>query len=142
KDWWLQRIVNKDYIIAIAYNDNNVPEGYLIYEVKNNKCTIQDMAFQSFNGRKLLFHFISNHDSMANEVIVDLPENDPISLIIEEPRFQQHITPYFMARIVDVDSFLHKYSYNKFADLPSFVMKIEDTFIQDNTRTFLVEQKE
>ncbi|SHN37171.1 GNAT family N-acetyltransferase [Gracilibacillus kekensis] len=130
--WWQHRIFDKKQTIAFAYNESNVLEGYIIYNVKERKLTIKDMAFSTLNGRKLIYQFLSNHDSMVDDVFVSLPEGDPITLLVDEPRFKQSISPYFMSRIVDVEQFLTLFPFRIEEKFQPFVLKVEDTFLEEN----------
>ncbi|MDX8047405.1 GNAT family N-acetyltransferase [Gracilibacillus sp. S3-1-1] len=132
-DWWNYRIVTDDDVIAVVYNVNHEAEGYIIYKVKDNKLTVKDMAYSTVNGQMLLFEFLYGHDSMASEVVVSLPTGDASKLLVDEPRFEQKVKPYFMARIVDVPAFLHQFSYNRLDDISPFTISIEDDFLSENT---------
>src|SRR5699024_12031279 len=86
--------------IAIAYNDEGKPEGYILFYVKEKVFTAKEIAYTSINGRNTLLSFIANHDSMAETVEMTVPENDNFPILLDNPRFEQKIKPYFMACIV------------------------------------------
>ena len=133
--WWKQRVINKNQEIAVAYNVEDQAEGYLLFEVKDNVVKITEMVYTSLNGRKLLLGFIANHDSMAEKVEMIVPENDKLPLLLDEPRFEQKIEPYFMARIVDVKRFLQEYP---FAGDGKIALTIHDDFLPENNGTYQV----
>src|SRR5699024_12449091 len=60
---WEQRVLKDHPHIAIAYNEENQPEGYILYEVKANTFTVKDMAYTSANGWKLLLQRSEEHTS-------------------------------------------------------------------------------
>lgn len=138
KNWWEWRILKGRPQIAIAYNESGKPGGYIIYEVKDEIMTVKDMAYTSMNEWKLLYHFISNHDSMAKHVTITVPENDPLPYILDEPNFEQKNTPFFMARIVDVQGFLEKYPFHivKETMTEPIIIQISDPFMQENEGTY------
>ncbi|RKQ32282.1 GNAT family N-acetyltransferase [Oceanobacillus halophilus] len=139
--WWQQRILNEDnQVVAVAYNNENQAEGYLIYEVKKEVFTVDEMAYCTPNGLKILLQFIANHDSMAKKVEMTVPENDNLPLLVEEPRFNQKVKPYFMARIVDVSAFLNQYIYQNSTKSFSLLLRVEDTFFSDNSGDYILEQ--
>lgn len=140
KNWWRERVLNNDDIIAVAYNENKDLEGYIVYHVKNNILRVRDMAYQSLNGRQLLYQFISNHDSMALHATMRLPENHSLDLLVEDPNFEQKSISYFMSRIVDVEAFLKKYPYRMPADFQPFALKVEDSFMEENSGTYVMEK--
>src|SRR5699024_3207884 len=92
--------------IAVAYNDDHKPEGYIHYYVKNNELVVKELAYKTINGWQLLLEFVANHDSMVETIKMTVPESDHLTEFAHEPDFKQWIEPYFMARIVDVATFL------------------------------------
>ncbi len=127
--WWKQRVLKDDTHIAVAYNPQHEAEGYIIFIVKNNEFLVQEIVYNTLNGRKLLLQFIGNHDSMAENAEMIVPEDDQLALLVDEPRFEQQLKPYFMARIVDAASFLAAYP---FQGNGSLAFQVEDTFFPEN----------
>lgn len=127
--WWKQRVLKDDTHIAVAYNPQHEAEGYIIFIVKNNEFLVQEIVYNTLNGRKLLLQFIGNHDSMAENAEMIVPEDDQLALLVDEPRFEQQLKPYFMARIVDAASFLAAYP---FQGNGSMAFQVEDTFFPEN----------
>ena len=141
-EWWEQRVLTDAAHIAVAYNEADVAEGYLIYNVKENICTVKEIAYTSLNGRKLLLQFIANHDSMASKVKMTVPENDNLTLLLDDPTFEQKIVPYFMARIVDVFAFLKQYPFQETGETQSVVIHVEDTFFSENSGAYQLASSE
>ena len=135
--WWEQRVLTDPSAhIAVAYNEAGKAEGYLIYKVKERIFTVLEMAYTSLNGWKLLLEFIANHDSMVKNVKMIVPENDQLTLLVDDPRFDQKITPYFMARIVDVLAFLKQYPFQKTGSDWELLINVEDSFFPENSGTY------
>lgn len=130
--WWQQRVFKNEEQLAIAYNKDNQPEGYIHYQVKDHELMVKELVYRSVNGWELLLEFIANHDSMANTVKMSLPENDPLTDLMNEPDFEQTIEPYFMARVVDVLSFLQKYPFKETTSSQSVTLSVTDEFFPDN----------
>jgi|SRR5690625_3185732 len=135
--WWEQRVLKDKPYIAVAYNEENQPEGYVMYEVKENTFTVKDMAYASANGWKLLLRFIANHDSMVEQVEMIVPANDNLPLLVDEPRFEQKIVPYFMARIVDVFAFLKQYPFQG-ERTRAVTIHVEDDFFPENSGVYQI----
>lgn len=131
--WWRQRVLTKKYQIAATFNRQDEPEGYIIYDVTSNIFTIKEWAYVNVQAQKQLLHFIANHDSMADKVELTVPERDNLPLLLDEPRFEQKLTPYFMARIVDVQQFLQEYP---FQDEGEFTLVVSDEFFPENSGTY------
>lgn len=140
--WWEQRVFRDRWEVAVARNANHQAEGYLIYQAKENKMTIKEFVHLTNNGRKLLLEFIANHDSMAEEVHLTVPENDALSLLLDEPRFKQMIKPYFMVRIVDVLQFLKQYPYRQSAAVTTITLHVYDAFFPENNGMYQLRQTE
>ncbi|SFM50953.1 Predicted acetyltransferase [Gracilibacillus orientalis] len=136
KKWWNQRIIKKDTMTTICYNEQNEAEGYLLYHVKNQILHVEELAYVNLNGLKLILQLISNHDSMATKVEMTVPDNDHLPMLIDEPRYEQKVVPYFMSRIVDVFSFLQDYPYNQTAEMIPVKIAVEDDFLPENNCTY------
>ncbi|SHG11213.1 GNAT family N-acetyltransferase [Ornithinibacillus halophilus] len=132
--WWNQRVIKDKSYIGVAYNLEKRPVGYIQYEVKENVFHVHDFAYTSNNGWNILLEFIANHDSMAKEVKMTVPENDLLPLLVDEPRFEQKIEPYFMARITDVHQFLKEYPFLNSTN--GITLHVKDDFFPDNTKTY------
>ncbi|SDJ99974.1 GNAT family N-acetyltransferase [Sediminibacillus albus] len=132
--WWQQRVLTGKVQTAIAYDHLQQADGYVIYHVKNNIFTVEELAYNSLNGWKVLMQFIANHDSMAEKVEMAVPEDDQLPLFIEEPRFLQEIKPYFMARIVDLPRFLNEYPFMETEN--KLLLQVEDAFLPENSGVF------
>lgn len=130
--WWKQRVFKKIEDIAIAYSEDDTPEGYIHYQVQNDVLTVKELVYRNWNGWKLLLELIANHDSMVETIEMDVPENDPLTEFVYEPRFEQQIQPFFMARIVDVLSFLRAYPYSEANVAKSISLNIVDEFFPEN----------
>jgi len=137
---WETAVLKESDRIAIAYNDNDEPEGYILYHVKKNILTVNEYAYTSMNGWKLLLEFMANHDSMAKSVKMVVPENDQLTLLLSEPRFEQHLKPLFMARIVDVFEFLKLHTFAETNQSIAAHIYVEDTFLPENNGTYVIRQ--
>ncbi|MFD2043138.1 enhanced intracellular survival protein Eis [Ornithinibacillus salinisoli] len=138
--WWEQRVLKDSMHIAVAYNEEETPEGYIIFEVKDKVFSVVEMVNRSLNGLRLLTQFIANHDSMVQKVEMIAPENDTLPLLIEDPRFEQKIEPYFMVRIVNVFEFLKHYPFA--AANHSVSLHIQDDFLSENNGTYEIKRTE
>ncbi|WP_156291806.1 GNAT family N-acetyltransferase [Oceanobacillus salinisoli] len=134
--WWMQRVLRNESVVAAAFNENDEAEGYLIYTVKDDLVKVEELVYLSLNGLNVLLQFISNHDSMAKKVEMVVAENDNLPQLVDEPRFEQKLKPYFMARIVDVHFHLKQYFEHISMNGGSLHLFVEDTFLPENTGTY------
>ncbi|MFB4170032.1 enhanced intracellular survival protein Eis [Virgibacillus sp. JSM 102003] len=137
--WWEQRVFRGDWHKAIAYNENDQAEGYILYKVKEEKVTVHELVYNTLNAQKLLLQFIANHDSMAETVDMVVPENDNLHLLIDEPRFNQATEAYFMARIVDILEFLKQYPFHN-GDTQLLSIHAADSFLPENSGVYQLRQ--
>src|SRR5699024_10888320 len=59
ENWWRFRVLKDDESqIAVAYDEEHQPEGYVIYKVKENIVDVSEFVYTSINGMNLLYQFI------------------------------------------------------------------------------------
>ncbi|WP_141771824.1 GNAT family N-acetyltransferase [Rossellomorea aquimaris] len=138
EEWWKERCIG-DLWIAIYYDENQVPQGYLSYEVKNEKMKVEEFIPLSAEARHGLWSFICQHDSMINEAELVLNPNEPLPFLLRNPRVKMERYPYFMNRIVNVENFLKEYLKNSEFD-DRLMITIRDEQADWNNGTFLVER--
>jgi predicted acetyltransferase len=142
KNWWESRLFpNIKGQIAVYYDAQGEPEGYLVYDVKERIMKIQEFVYLSTEAWKSLWHFISNHDSMVDSIEYSTFGNDPALFFTNDPFVDQKIEPYFMARIVDVKQFLSMYPFD-LRKGETLVLHVEDQFCEWNTGTFFINSSE
>ncbi len=94
-----------DLMGAIYYNDNGNPDGYVLYWIADEVFHIKDMIFINEEARIGLWNFISAHFSMISKVIGNIYKDEPLAFLLEDADIKETISPYFMARIVDLEQF-------------------------------------
>ncbi|WP_170885623.1 GNAT family N-acetyltransferase [Bacillus alkalicellulosilyticus] len=113
-EWWTNWLfMRKNGNISIYYDENNKPQGYIIYEVKDRVMTVHELVYLDHSSRIGLWAFIKNHDSMVSKVVCEIQSDDVLPYWLENPKVNQEIIPYFMARIVDVELFLKQYPFER-----------------------------
>lgn len=139
KEWWKERSIT-DLWIAVYYNEDRVPQGYLTYEVKNEKLKVEEFVPLTAEARYGLWNFICQHDSMINEAELVLNPREPLPFLLKDPRVKVEKQPYFMSRIVDVGRFLEDYLRNiEFND--TVHISLTDHTADWNNRTFKVDSR-
>ncbi len=134
KEWWRERSIT-DLWIAIYYDEEQIPQGYLSYEVKNEKLKVEEFIPLNPEARYGLWNYICQHDSMINEAELVLNPNEPLPFLLKDPRVKIERHPYFMSRIVDVEQFFQNYLKDiEFNDCVHITVK--DDFADWNNRTF------
>ncbi len=100
-----------DMMAAIYYNENNEPDGYVIYWFAHDVFHIKDMIFNNEDARSGLWNFISAHFSMIDKVVGSTFTDEPLAFLLEDADIKEVISPYYMARIVDFPEFVRKYPF-------------------------------
>ncbi|ARK31568.1 GNAT family N-acetyltransferase [Halalkalibacter krulwichiae] len=137
-DWWRKLV--KDQQMAIYYDTMKVAKGYIIYTVQDKKMKVKEFVALGGDARRGLWNFICQHDSMINELEMVLHERDPLLFSLKEPRVKQELTPYFMARIVDVKPFLEEYPFHwkNATKETNILIKVTDEYAPWNNQVFEV----
>ncbi|WLR50775.1 GNAT family N-acetyltransferase [Bacillus tianshenii] len=137
--WWKNRVFSSGEQATVWFNEQDEPRGFLIYHVHKKEMLIHEWIHLDEGARKGLLSFVRQHDSMARTVkVMMVPEYDNLSYLFDEPTFKQEIEPYFMARIVDVKSFLEKFSFDWGEEETDFFFHIKDDFAQWNTGVYRI----
>jgi len=139
KDWWENRILKKTGSVAVYYNDENTPEGYVFYQVESSKLTIHEWVSTNETSRVALWTFIGNHDSMIHEVSLTVSADDPLPFLLADPRIKQEVIPYFMSRIVDAEAFVGLYPWAPGEREEAVVLCLSDAHASWNNGTYRLE---
>lgn len=139
--WW-QESVYDELTAAVYYNEAGEPKGYMLYEVKNSKMKIEEFIPLNPEARNGLWNFICQHDSMIKELEIITYENDPLLFSLNEPRIKAEITPYFMVRIIDAESFLKSYDFLWTDNEDQLLLNLSDPHASWNNGTYLIKNQE
>ena len=133
-EYWLWD--SDDLMAAIYYNDKNEPDGYFLYWIKDEVFHIKDMIFINEEARTGLWNFISAHFSMINKVIGDTYTDEPLAFLFEDADIKESISPYFMARIVDLEEFIKQYPFKADTIRREWIFKMDDPILSWNQGNF------
>jgi predicted acetyltransferase len=85
-----------------------------------------------------LWNYICQHDSMVNELEFITHEKELLLFSINEPRVKLETTPYFMARIVDVEMFFKQYKFNWENEVGELVLEVSDSHAVWNNQMYIL----
>ncbi|WP_198520870.1 GNAT family N-acetyltransferase [Alteribacter populi] len=137
-EWWDRSIFKrKKGQVAVYYDAQQRKKGYLIYKVKDEVLTVHEIVWLNHEARTGLWTFISNHDSMIKEAVVNLPSDDGTIFLLDDPHVEQKVSSYFMARVVDVTAFLRQFPFTATSEKP-IILHLEDSFCDWNTGTYII----
>ncbi len=142
ESWWQHRIFgNTQGTVAVYYDAENQPAGYVYYHVKDNILKVHELVYLHHGAYLALWRFLADHDSMLEKLVMQAPANDKLPFLLDNPRIKQEIVPYFMVRIVDVAGFLTKYPFASGAEW-SLQLEVKDEQAEWNNGWFLLQVDE
>lgn len=133
-EYWLWD--SDDLMAAIYYNDKGLPDGYILYWIADEVFHIKDMIFVNEEARSGLWNFISAHFSMISKVIGNTYTDEPLSFLLEDADIKETISPYFMARIVDLKQFIAQYPFKPDTTDREWTFTLDDPLLSWNQGVF------
>ncbi|MDR0660788.1 MAG: GNAT family N-acetyltransferase [Prevotellaceae bacterium] len=125
---------------AVFYDSKKKPQGFLLYWIADDIFHIKELIYLTQEARKGLWNFIHAHMSMVEMVKGNVYKNDPIAFLMEDSQIEETLSPYYMARIVDVAGFLKNYPFQR--KTRPFCFLITDHMAEWNSGIFSVEWSE
>lgn len=127
EQWWSNRIMkNKKGHAAIYLRSDQTPGGYVLYQVHSRVLTIYEMVTLDEEARQGLWTYLANHDSMIQKVTLYAPTDDILPFQLDNPQIKTEIIPYFMARIVNIETFMTQYIFSHGHEDISLLLQLED----------------
>lgn len=125
-----------DMTVAIYYDGDEKPTGYLLYWIAEEVFHIKEMVYLDEEARTGLWNFISAHFSMITLVKGDIYKDEPLAFILDDGDIKETIAPYYMARIVDVGLFIEQYPFQIQETDCQVVFNLHDPMLEWNQGTF------
>lgn len=135
-EYWLWD--KDDIMAAIYYDENDAPNGYLIYWIENEVFHIKDMIFNDEEARTGLWNFISAHFSMIDKVEGNTYTDEPLAFLFEDASIKEVISPYYMGRIVDFCAFIAEYPFKANGVNREWSFSMTDPIMECNQGSFLL----
>lgn len=129
ESWWQERVFRDHRYTAVYYNGKGEPEGYVLYKIENRELLCNELVFTTERARRGLWTYLANHDSMVERgIFTYVPMDDAMPYLLQDPRIQQEIIPYFMGRIVDASAFWSQYPFVPAAEETRFTLALTDPY--------------
>lgn len=122
--------------IAIAYNEESNPEGYLLYVVNDGVMRIYEMGYTSRKAYESLMGYIKGHELNVGRITIKTSENDLSYLDFCDNKNAMAVFPFIMARINNAGSVLEVLSKGFEGNVK---IQVIDRLIEDNNRTFEID---
>lgn len=137
ESYWEEKFEGSDaQLQAAVYYDseNDEPVGYLFYRIMEENFYVDELVYLTNEARKGLWNFIHAHKSMVYHVFGKTGGTEAIAFLMQDSEIKQSLSPYFMARIVDVEMFMKQFPFNK-SDF-NIKLSIDDPLAAWNHGTF------
>lgn len=125
-----------DIVVAVYYDEDGEPTGYLVYYIANDVFKIKELVYINQTARHGLWNYISAHFSMIEKVVGNNYTNEPMAFLLEDSEIQEEIEPYMMARIVDFEEFIRQYPFDIISIHDDLHFVIEDPVMDCNCGDF------
>jgi predicted acetyltransferase len=136
--WWEHRVYPEGFRTAVYLDEHNTAKGYMFYKISERMMDIQELVYLDEEVRRGLWNYISQHDSMIEKIKIVAPSDDQLPFLLKNPKMQQEMVSYFMARIVDLQKFLAEHPISKVKE--PLLLHITDEFADWNTGTYTIEE--
>ncbi|WP_422661141.1 GNAT family N-acetyltransferase [Paenibacillus sp. EC2-1] len=133
-EYW--RWDSDDLTAAIYYGEEGEPDGYILYWIEEEVFHVKDMIFIHEEARSGLWNFISAHFSMISKVIGNIHTDEPLAFLLEDADIKETISPYYMARIVDIEQFISKYPFKTATVDREWTFTLQDPLLTWNQGVF------
>ncbi len=127
--WWKQRVLSEEERVTIHSEQG---DAYLLYEIKDAKLSIKELAYTELGVLGAVSDFIAKHASMIDSVKLRSPQSHALKYYLENPKYKECVEPYFMARIINVRLFLKNFLKGK--EFDELVLKVKDDLIKENNQ--------
>lgn len=125
-----------DLTAAVYYDSDHQSMGYLLYWIAGEVFHMKEMVFVNQEARTGLWNFISAHFSMVTHVKGHIYTDEPLAFLLEDGDIKETISPYYMARIVDLRLFLEKYPFQSQEADCQLTFTLHDPMLEWNQGTF------
>lgn len=110
EEWWLsfKFLLRKNYTYAVYFDEQNIPQGYLVYLLEPGKLTIAEWTWLTGGAFRGLNRFVASHNGSVAKIIYDTGfDGQTLQFLATTPMNSLTIRPEMMARVVDVKRFLN-----------------------------------
>jgi predicted acetyltransferase len=126
--------------IAVTYDENSVPKGYLTFSEKDQMLRINSMLYIDLQAFYSLKQFLLSYQDQVKGIRFDsIPSDFPIDLLIDNywltgKKFSYQEAPWHMFRIVNLEKVLNKICKN-FPDQDIY-LEVSDEILSKNNGIF------
>lgn len=130
ESWWFDYTFGLDdkNQFALYEDDLGNPQAYLIYQSSAERFVIKEWGYLTKQAFQALIRFIGSHNGSSREFYLKTGfDGTNLSYLMSSPLVEMKISPFMMARIVDLESFLGKYPFST-GNEETYYLKVEDEY--------------
>ncbi|MGX7149222.1 GNAT family N-acetyltransferase [Enterococcus ureasiticus] len=130
ESWWFEYAFGLDdkNLFALYEDELGNPQGYLIYQSSAERFVIKEWGYLTNQAFQSIIRFIGSHNGSSREFHLETGfDGENLSYLMSSPLVEMKVTPFMMARIVDLESFLRKYPFTV-GSAEAYYLKIEDDY--------------
>ncbi|GEK34972.1 GNAT family N-acetyltransferase [Kurthia sibirica] len=142
ESYWEEKFEGSDTQLqaAVYYEpETNEPIGYIFYRIMEENFYVDELIYLNNEARKGLWNFINAHKSMVYHVFGKTGGTEAVAFLMQDSEIKQNLSPYFMARIVDMIPFVEQFPFR--LDDFSLQIAVEDKIALWNNGTFEISSK-
>lgn len=136
EEYW--RWDEDDTYVAVYYDKDHKPCGYMVYLIKSDIMHIKEMIYLTREAHNGLWEYIRAHESMVDEIRGNTYFSEPIAFEMDDGDIKEIIRPYCMGRIVDVEQFFAQYPCYPDDEPACITFNVTDELLPWNNRSFNV----
>lgn len=133
---FLKEIFSEDGQVYIYIDENNKPQGYIVYFFQEQNLFVRELFYQNQEALEAMLRFIYEHNTQVNRLILHTPAQDPIHFVLPNLRDTEvKIKPFIMGRVIDLKQFLESLKIpEKWKGRAIF--QINDPWIEENGKSY------
>ncbi|SES08657.1 GNAT family N-acetyltransferase [Salisediminibacterium halotolerans] len=140
--WWNRHVFRrKTGTVAVYRNQDGEARGYMIYSTAERTMTIKEWIWLDADARRGLSTFVSNHDSMIDQAVIETNPDGLLPFILPDPGVKREIRSYFMSRIVDLKKFFESVPVNTDALKKPLILHVDDPVCAWNRGIFILKNQ-
>lgn len=136
EDWWLEYKfqLGEDYCFAVYYDESGSPAGYLAYLMKETSFEIFEWGYLTAEAFWGLAFFIGSHRSSFQTIRYETGNSaGNFNYLFPNPCHKVSVKPEMMAKIVNIQRFLARFSFRENKDSLAFQLCVaEDSYSKWN----------
>lgn len=136
QEYW--RWEQDDMHASVYYNGEGVARGFILYHIYNDSFKMKELMYLDEDSRRGLWNYVSAHESMVDTVKGHSYINQPLAFLLDDGDIEESLSPYYMARIVDVAAFLTAFPFNPKSKVAAISFVVSDTTLDFNNGIFTV----